>query len=477
MNFSDYAKHDAISLGGLISSGQVSVAEMLQAAQQRADACESINAVVARLDDYAEQQAKANLPASLVSGVPFLLKDLHLELEGAVTTMGSRLWASLPPATQNSTLTQRYLDAGLIIFGKTSTPELGLTVTTEPVLFGPTRNPWNTKHSSGGSSGGASAAVAAGIVPAAHASDGGGSIRIPASCCGLYGLKPTRGRTPFGPKSSEGWNGQSINHVVSRSVRDSACLLDLTAGEDVGPVYAAPEPWGSFLDACQHDPEPLKIAISPTGIGGPKTDPQVVQAVEDAGRLCEQLGHSVEIATPDIDMQACGRALMIVIGAEVQALLTLMSEQIGHWPTEDECERMTLLHAERAAELTATDLLSARQTMQAAGRAMGHFHEKYDVYVSPVLATPPVPIDWLQMNTEDVQTYNSRLAEYTPFTGLFNQTGQPSASLPLAVSDGGLPIGVMFTTAFGGDELLLALSAQLERHAPWGARYPFLQEA
>lgn len=475
MNFDDYARHDAISLGSLIASGQISAAEALQAAQSRADSCGEINAITARLDEYAQQVAASSLPTSLLSGVPFLLKDLHLELEGAVTTMGSRLWANLPPATGNSTLTQRYLDAGLVIFGKTSTPELGLTVTTEPVLFGPTRNPWNTGHSAGGSSGGAAAAVAAGIVPAAHASDGGGSIRIPASCCGLYGLKPTRARTPMGPKVSEGWNGQSINHVVSRSVRDSACLLDLTAGEESGSPYAAPAPSAPFLAACQRDPKPLRIAISPTGVGNQKTDAQVVRAVEEAGKLCEQLGHSVDIAAPEIDMSACGRALLTVIFAEVRALLTLMSEQVGHWPTEEECERGTLLQAERAKELSAEDLLLARRTMQEAGRIMGQFHQQYDVYVSPTLASPPVPIDWLQMNSEDSETYAARLAEYTPFTALFNQTGQPSASLPLSLSDEGLPIGVMFTTAFGEDELLLALSAQIERQAPWGNRYPFLQ--
>ena len=480
MRRDEYRVLDALSLGNLIACSEVSAAEVLRAAQEQADAVNpSINAITERFDDHAEQAVrrlqKPPRPTSLLAGVPFLLKDLHLQLAGVpAPTNGCRLLADAPVAQSNSTLTQRYLDAGLVIFGRTNTPEFGGTVTTEPVLFGATRNPFDIEHSAGGSSGGAAAAVAAGIVPAAHASDGGGSIRVPASCCGLFGLKPTRGRTPMGPEKGEGWNGQSINHVVSRTVRDSACLLDLSAGAEPGDPYAAPAVEGSFLEACARAPGSLRIAWSVGGPSGAPVDAEVAAAVEDAAALCESLGHRVEEAAPKLDMAACGQALITVINCEILALLQQLQSERGQQglPSEDEVERGTLMGAEWARSLSAQDLLRARYCMQEAGRVMGAFHQQYDLYLCPVLSQPPAPLGWLDMHSEDRDTYIERISSYTPFTALFNQTGQPSASLPLGSSTGGLPIGVLFTAACGGEPMLLSLAAQLERAAPWVARYP-----
>lgn len=477
MRRDEYARLDAISLGGLIASGSVSRREVLDAALEQTQAVNpELNAITNLLEDMGIA-ATEQMPrqSSLVSGVPFLLKDLYLDLLGTVTACGSRALKDSPPATANSTLTERYLKAGLVIFGKTNTPELGSTVTTEPVLFGPTRNPFNTEHSAGGSSGGAAAAVAAGIVPVAHASDGGGSIRIPASCCGLIGLKPTRARTPCGPHRGEGWNGQSVNHVVSRTVRDSAYLLDVTTGAEVGDPYAAPELTGTFLEACGRSPGALRIAFATTSMNDGSVHPEVAQTIQETAQLCEQLGHHVEEASPDVDTAACGRALLVIVYAELLAFLEQLRQRSGwaEFPGPEKLERATVIGVEHARQLTAQDVLQARSAMQNAGRVMGRFHQKYDIWLSPVLAELPAPLGWLDMNSEQTKVYHQRLAAYTPFTALFNQTGQPSVSVPMGMSkEGNLPIGAMFTAAFGNDSMLLSLAAQLEQAAPWGHRYP-----
>ncbi|MGI9345882.1 MAG: amidase [Gammaproteobacteria bacterium] len=483
MHFDEYKRLDAIALGGLLSSGQVQPSELLKAALDRlASTNPQINAVINQFPELAQKQIadlKASGGHSMIEGVPFLLKDLHQSLKGTVTTQGSRLFAADSAATFNSTLTQRYLDAGLIVFGKTNTPEFGGTVTTEPVLYGPTRNPFNPAYSAGGSSGGAAAAVAAGIVPAAHASDGGGSIRIPASCCGLFGLKPSRAGTPFGPLQGEGWNGQSINHVVSRTVRDSAYLLDLTTGGEPGDPYGVFRSENGYLNACSGDPGSLKIAVAPQGIGQTPVDPEVSAAVEKMAGICQDLGHQVEEAVPQLNVQDLTLALITVIFLELRALLLAKQDLKGKTdlPSSDEIERMTLRNAAQSESVPAHKLLHARHTMQQAGRIMGQFHLKYDIYLSPVLALPPVEIGWIDMHTEDADTYAQRLGAYTPFTGLFNQTGQPSASIPAALSEKGLPLGVMATAAIGRDDLLFALASQIERAAPWYLDYPFMQSA
>lgn len=299
--FSDYGKYDGLGLAALVKRGEVAPVELLDEAIARTEAINpKINAVIMKHYDEARAQIARGLPDGPFKGVPFLLKDLHLLLEGTITTYGSALYQGYR-AGHNSTLTQRYLDAGLVIFGKTNSPEFGLAGTTEPRLYGPTRNPWNLAHSAGGSSGGAAAAVAAGILPVANASDGGGSIRIPASACGLFGMKPTRGRTPMGPDRGEGWGGMSIAHVVSRSVRDSAAMLDATAGDAPGDPYAAPARARPFLDEVGAPTGKLRIAFSTRRPNGTESHPDVVKAVEEAARLCESLGHIVEEAAPEFD--------------------------------------------------------------------------------------------------------------------------------------------------------------------------------
>lgn len=297
----EFDSYDGLGLADLVRRGDVSAGELLDIAIARVEAGNpELNAVVSRLYDQARAAVAAGLPEGPFTGVPYLLKDLGAHFTGAVTTFGSALFKDFV-ADHDSEITVRLRRVGLVIFGKTNTPEMGLAASTEPRLFGPTRNPWSLDHSSGGSSGGSAAAVAAGMVPMAHATDGGGSIRIPASCCGLFGLKPTRARNPMGPDAGEGWGGASVGHAVTRTVRDSAALLDATSGPDIGDPYWAPPPARPFLQEVGRDPGRLRIAITTRPWNGQPVDPECVEAALAAGRLGERLGHQVEEATPEID--------------------------------------------------------------------------------------------------------------------------------------------------------------------------------
>lgn len=472
MEVREYAGKSALELGRLVAGGEVGAEELLDAAIAAMEAVNpQVNAVVLQHLDQARGQIRAGLPQGPLSGVPFLLKDLYAVMAGTQLTNGSR-GGALGVAGQDCELVRRFRDAGLVLFGKTNSPEFGLTVTTEPVRHGPTRNPWNTGHSAGGSSGGAGAAVAAGIVPVAHASDGGGSIRIPASCCGLFGLKPTRARTPSGPFVGEGWFGQSISHVVSRTVRDSAAALDAIQGPEPGAPYAAPHWDGSYLQACEAPLRKLRVALAPDGHGPADPSPEVAQAVRDAGKMLEDLGHSVEEAAPQLHWQEIGVALISVISAAVAMMLDRFAEEQGREATNDDFEAMTLYYAARGREVLAPQMLRVRQIMCEATLGMDRFLDGYDLYVSPVLAAEPVPLGHLDLNTTDVETYSARIAPYTPYTGVFNQTGHPSASLPLGWSGQGLPIGVMATAAKGAEELLLQVAAQLEEASGWAGKRP-----
>lgn len=470
--FADYDNYDGLGLAELVHRRAVTPEELLDEAIARTEARNpKLNAVVLKHYDEARAQIANGLPDGPFRGVPFLLKDLHLLLDGTVTTFGSAAYEGYV-ADHNSTLTERYLAAGLVVFGKTNSPELGLAGTTEPRHYGPTRNPWNLERSPGGSSGGAAAAVAAGILPVANASDGGGSIRIPAAACGLFGIKPTRGRTPMGPDRGEGWAGMSISHVVSRSVRDSAAMLDATSGYAPGDPYAAPAPARPFLDEVTAEPGRLRIAVNTKRADGSEPDAEVAAAVGDAARLCEELGHEVEQAAPKLDPEEIGQHQATLIGANVALGLRQRAKALGRELTRNDVENITWLIAEAAKERNSETYVESVLFIHQLGRTFASFMEPYDVYLCPTLGSPPIPLGALDMMTEDVGAYMRTNTAYLPYTGVFNMTGQPSMSVPLAWSKDDLPIGIMFTGRFGDEATLFRLAGQLERARPWAGRRP-----
>lgn len=464
--FKEYKEYDALGLSELLKKKEVSAKELLEEAIFLTETLDPlINAVPQKHFELAKAQAETDLKGPFF-GVPFLLKDLHSSLEGTITSDGSRSSAK-NVADFTDTLTQRCLDSGLVIFGKTNSPEFGLTVTTEPVLFGPTRNPWNLNHSAGGSSGGAAAAVAAGIIPMAQATDGGGSIRIPASCCGLVGLKPTRARTPRGPKVFEGWAGQSIAHCVSISVRDSALLLDATSGPEIGSPYHAPYQKDSFLSSLERDPKNLKIAyIVPESIS---IDAEVKDVMTKTFSLLESLGHSVESKSIDLPTDEIMTTIAAVISSSLANKIDEMEKQIGKNLDDTMLENVTLQMQKNGKEVLAKDYIQAVKTNHKIGYEVEKMFLDYDILLSPVLAKPPVEIGNIDLNTTDFVDYAEKLSTYTPFTGIFNQSGHPSISLPLYRTPKNLPVGTMLTASFGNEALLFGLARQLEVAEPWEA--------
>ena len=464
--FKEYKEYDALGLSELLKKKEVSAKELLEEAIFLTETLDPlINAVPQKHFELAKAQAETDLKGPFF-GVPFLLKDLHSSLEGTITSDGSRSSAK-NVADFTDTLTQRCLDSGLVIFGKTNSPEFGLTVTTEPVLFGPTRNPWNLNHSAGGSSGGAAAAVAAGIIPMAQATDGGGSIRIPASCCGLVGLKPTRARTPRGPKVFEGWAGQSIAHCVSISVRDSALLLDATSGPEIGSPYHAPYQKDSFLSSLEKDPKNLKIAyIVPESIS---IDAEVKDVMTKTFSLLESLGHSVESKSIDLPTDEIMTTIAAVISSSLANKIDEMEKQIGKNLDNTMLENVTLQMQKNGKEVLAKDYIQAVKTNHKIGYEVEKMFLDYDILLSPVLAKPPVEIGNIDLNTTDFVDYAEKLSTYTPFTGIFNQSGHPSISLPLYRTPKNLPVGIMLTASFGNESLLFGLARQLEVAEPWEA--------
>ena len=464
--FKEYKEYDALGLSELLQKKEVSAKELLEEAIFLTETLDPlINAVPQKHFELAMAQAETDLKGPFF-GVPFLLKDLHSSLEGTITSDGSRSSAK-NVADFTDTLTQRCLDSGLVIFGKTNSPEFGLTVTTEPVLFGPTRNPWNLNHSAGGSSGGAAAAVAAGIIPMAQATDGGGSIRIPASCCGLVGLKPTRARTPRGPKVFEGWAGQSIAHCVSISVRDSALLLDATSGPEIGSPYHAPYQKDSFLSSLEKDPKNLKIAyIVPESIS---IDAEVKDVMTKTISLLESLGHSVESKSIDLPTDEIMTTIAAVISSSLANKIDEMEKQIGKNLDNTMLENVTLQMQKNGKEVLAKDYIQAVKTNHKIGYEVEKMFLDFDILLSPVLAKPPVEIGNIDLNTTDFVDYAEKLSTYTPFTGIFNQSGHPSISLPLYRTPKNLPVGTMLTASFGNESLLFGLARQLEVAEPWEA--------
>jgi len=493
MNSEEYERCDAMALAALVRRREVSPAELMTLAVARIEAHEPrLHALVRRRFEAARAEAsQVNLDAPL-AGVPFLVKDLLATIAGEPTGSGNRRLAALT-MPRDSEMVRRYRAAGLVMLGRTNTPEFGLTPFTEPAAYAPTRNPWSLAHSPGGSSGGSAAAVAARYVPMASGGDGGGSIRIPASCCGLFGFKPSRGMTPTGPDFGELWHGLAIEHGLTRSVRDSAALLDATAGADPGAPYAAPQRPPSFVDALQIEPGRLRIAFSGRALFGHTVHADCIAALDDSVALLRSLGHDVEEAHPPVDGQACAIAFVTLLAGETRSEIEAVAAALGRRAQRADFEPATYALGLLGRGLSASDYAAAARTLQLAARRIAPFFERYDVLVTPTLGAPPARIGALQPTAAEARLMGlinalgaSRLLkalgvvkpmaektfDYIPFTPLFNATGQPAMSVPLNWNAEGLPIGTQFVARMGADGLLLRLAAQLEQARPWFDRRP-----
>ena len=469
---SEFEAFDGLALAELVRTRAVSANELLDSTIERVERVNpGLNAIVNFMYDQARAAIAAGLPNGPFRGVPYLLKDLGAFYAGTVTSAGSAFFADAL-ADHDSELVSRLKRAGLVIFGKTNTSEFGLSTSTEPRLFGPTRNPWNVAYSAGGSSGGAAAAVAANIVSMAHATDGGGSIRIPASCCGVFGLKPTRARNPMGPDLGESWSGASVAHAVTRSVRDSAALLDATSGPDVGDPYWAPPPKAPFLAEIGIDPKPLKIAVTTTAWNGQPVDRECIDAVTQAARLCGSLGHHLEEASPAIDAEDHAHASRVIICAQTRRLLEARGKTVGRAPTADDVEPISWSMSEYGRTATASEYAHALVAIHQLGRRMGQFFQRYDVLLTPTMCRPPHQLGVLAMNGTDPRAFMDAILGTIAFTSPFNSSGSPAMTVPLHWSRVGLPIGVQFAAGFGEEAMLLRLAAQLEAALPWADRRP-----
>lgn len=492
MGFAEYEEYDGLGLADLIRRGEVSSADVLEAAIERIEARNpALNAVIWKTYDWARARVSRHQPKGPFAGVPFLLKDLGLAYRGAPLTNGSRSLRDYVPGF-NSTLTDRHEAAGLVILGKTNTPEFGLSPVTEPELHGITCNPWDTELSCGGSSGGAAAAVAAGMVPLAHASDGGGSIRIPASLTGLFGLKPTRARVPVGPVMGESWFGLSVSHAITRSVRDSAALLDATHGSEPGDPYAAPPPRRPYLEEVASPPGKLSIALATEPLLGDDMDESCRAAVHSTGRLLESLGHRITYVEVPVERERWTEAFLTLGAAEAAVLLEQTAELAGKAaPDPADYELATWVLGAAGRKLSAAQMAEALIDIRSAGRAMARFHEQFDVLVTSTLGRPVIAHGDLAPTVSErlvlealrrapigpalMTVFNRLAAKVTapiPNTPLFNMTGQPAMSVPLHWTEDGLPVGVQFVAPFGEEGLLLRLAGQLEEARPWFDRRP-----
>ena len=479
---------DATAQAELVARGDVSSTELVDAAIERIDRSDgAINSVVLHWYDRAREQAgaiddsgAATAPAGAGSGdrppflgVPFLLKDLWAPEEGMPMTNGNAALAAAPPlADHDSTLVARFRDAGLINLGRSNSPELGSLPVTEPVAHGPTRNPWNTNHTPGGSSGGSAAAVAAGMVPFAHASDGGGSIRIPASCCGLIGLKPSQGRITAGPDRDE--VGLSVHLAVSRSVRDTARLLDAVQGPGIGDTIIAPPPRRPYVDELGHDPGRLRIGLLDTHAQGAFLHDDCVTAVRAAATMLEDLGHDVTQGHPAVlGDQSFTPRFMAMWATGMAVGIDTMSEWLGRTLTEDEVEPVNWAQAEFAKKVSGVQYAEALAAVAEYRRSLqGWWSRGWDLLLTPTLCEPPVLIGEHDPTADDPMAGMKRAARFISFTPPFNASGQPAINVPLHWNDDGLPIGVQLVAAYGREDLLIAVASQLESAHPWAHRRP-----
>ncbi len=491
MPFAEYGRYDSLGLAELVRTGEVSPTELLDEALARTAAVNpKINAVIHLMEARARAAIAAGLPPGPLSGVPFLIKDLMTAYAGEPMRCGSRLFKDFVPP-EDEELTRRYKAAGLVIFGKTNTPELGVTNVTEPELFGPTRNPWNLERTSSGSSGGSAAAVAARIVSAANANDGGGSIRTPASNCGLVGLKPSRGRNPTGPQAPDVWWGFIGEHVVSRTVRDSAALLDATAGDYPQQLMKLPPPERPFLEESGREPGRLRVAFTFDPGLGKTLHPENRQALEATAACLDRLGHEVVEVHLPLPPESFAESYAALISADVAATLRMAEQLVGRAATSDDVELATWIMAKMGEAQSAADVASALWTMQTFSRQWLGWSSAFDVLLTPTVGVPPMPIGAYKLSTLQRQGLKllgalpagallsqrakvvdafEPVFEAAPYTMVANVTGQPSMSLPLHWTADGLPMGMLFTARIGDEATLFRLAAQLEQAMPWRDR-------
>ncbi|WP_437880430.1 amidase [Pseudomonas sp. LRF_L74] len=472
MNASEYASYDGLGLAELVSRGEVSRQELATLAL---GAIETMNPYVnAVIETYpgAIASAERTTPSGHFDGVPFLLKDIGSHDADVTFELGSRLTRGLKSPPQASELVNRFRQAGVTILGRTNVPEMGSSCTTEPLLHGPTRNPWNLERSAGGSSGGAAAAVAAGMVPIAHANDAGGSIRWPASCCGLFGLKPSRNLNPVGPDTALALNGLAAEHIVSRSVRDSAAMLDHTAGPDIGSWCHTPRLEGSYLEALRQPLKPLRIGINLDPVFPPTTvQREIVDTLRDTGLLCETLGHHVEEARFSFDHETLLKAFAIIWSSNLRSGIELFSEITGNAVDEEHLEPHVLAAYRDAGQVSASKLVWALEQMNIASRAYGAFFQCYDVMLTPTGAMEPFEIGKIgKIPAPNFYDWFIAMCSHCPFLSTANIAGIPAMSVPLHWSVSGLPIGSHFLARMGAEPLLLQLAAQLETAQPWAQR-------
>jgi amidase len=467
----DLSRLDAIAQAELVRRGELTALELVDAAIARIEAIDGrLNSVVTRLFERAREEASDPLPESPLAGVPFLLKDLGAALAGTRQTRGSRAFRD-HVSDEDTELARRHRRAGLIVLGKTNTPEFGNHSTTEPVLFGPTRNPWDPDRTAGGSSGGSAAAVAAGLVPAAHGNDGAGSIRIPSSCCGLFGLKPTRGRNSWAP-AGDGMAGIAVEHALTRSVRDSAAILDATRGRVPGDPYSAPAPRRPYLAEVGADPGRLRIAWSAKPPIEATVDPVCARAARETAELLASLGHHVEEASPDFDGE-----VLIEPFVRLWAIANMVdardaAEHLGRKPRRNELEVTTWELLEYGRRFDGADLLDALKALAEASRAIAPFFERYAAWVTPTLAEPPRPLGVLNRSQGGAVEWWRYDCEFNPWNPIANMTGQPAMSVPLTWTADGLPVGTLVFGRYGDEATLFRLAGQLEAARPWSDRRP-----
>lgn len=491
--FPEYGRYDAMGLAELVKRGHVSPAELCEEAIERIDRVNpQLNAVVTRMNDQGHKEASEPLPDGPFIGVLLLIKDLQFAYAGVRMTSGCKALMDYIP-DQDCEMVARIRKTGAVVIGKTNTPEFGLLGVTEPELFGPCRNPWNTDHTPGGSSGGSAAAVAARMVPMASGGDGGGSIRIPSAYCGLFGLKPSRGRNPTGPDRGNVWQGAVQNHVITRSVRDSAAMLDATQGADTGAPYEIRPPERSYLEEVLKNPGRLKIAFNTNSPIGTPVHSECVKAVENAAHLLEEMGHHPEEASPEIDGLGLAKSYLAMYFGEVAADLNELDSILRRKAGPKDVEPLTYTLGLLGQSFSSGYLVEALRRWDHAARKMGQFFKKYDLYMTPTTAHPPAKIGelkpqpleillintvntlklgWLLKNSRIVDNLAEKSLERTPFTQLANLCGLPAISVPLYWTTEGLPLGIQFIGPFGNEDVLFRLAGQLEKARPWFDRKP-----
>jgi amidase len=471
-NFQEYHQHDAVGLADLVRRREVSATELVECALNAIKSLNPrLNAVVRVLADAALSKAWKIIPEGPFSGVPLLLKDTGVSLSGVPTEYGSRYFKNYT-RPYDSEIVRRYKQAGFIIVGKANCSELGTSCSADTVATGSMHNPWDLERIAGISSGGSAAAVASGIVPAAHATDAGGSIRGPAAWCGLVGLKPTRGRISYAPDAGEHWNGLATQHVVSRSVRDCAGILDCTAGPVSGDPHIAPLPERPFLAEVTTDPGVLRIGFTAEGPKGMPFDEETRASLFRTARALDDLGHQVEEASPTWDSALMGEAIGCIAACALTEAVTQREMETGVPPSAGMLEYSNLTLLEQGRKLSALDLMSALRKVNAVSRSFAAFFETYDVWLTPTMGGLPPLLGYLDSSSSDVGLLVTRFSELYRFNSIYNASGLPAMTLPLHSSRGGLPIGMMFGVGFGKEAILVRLAGQLERAMPWADRHP-----